>query len=64
MDLLLHICESALCNSVIKSLFFRFKIVPKNLDQSYKIDIDIWDRFRSGKTCHVSEEIYSRYSLG
>ena len=30
--------------------FFLLKKIPKNLDPSYKMDLDLWDLFRKGKT--------------
>ena len=33
-----------------KSEIFSFQNNPKNLDPSYKTDLDLWDCFRKGKT--------------
>ena len=35
---------SSLCiSSVIRQIFFSFQNNPKDLDSSYKMDLDLWD---------------------
>ena len=36
---------------------FTFHNNPKDLDLSYKMDLDFWDCFVSKKLCHITEEV-------
>ena len=36
--------------SVLRQSLFFFQNNPKNLDPSYKMDLDLWDYFGKGKT--------------
>ena len=42
-------------NSVIGLVFFSFQNSPKNLDPSYKMDLDFWICFRMEKNHLVAE---------
>ena len=36
---------------------FSFKTIPKNLDPSYKMDLDLWGLFRKGRT-HITVKFH------
>ena len=38
-----------------QSCFFSFQNNPKNLDPSYKMDLDLLGLFRKGKTCILAK---------
>ena len=51
-----QICEAVLCNAAAKWIFL-FKNHPKNLDPSYKTDLDFLDCFRREFSRLITEEI-------
>ena len=38
-----------------KAEFFSFENNPKNLDPSYKTDLDLWNHLGKGKTCIIAK---------
>ena len=58
-------CETAKCKALpyffgYKTEFFSFQNNPKNLDPSYKMDLDLWRLFRKGKT-HIIAKFQRTY---
>ena len=47
--------QSLYCISPVKRWSFFFQNNPKNLDPSYKTDLDIWDLIKKGKTCIIAK---------
>ena len=43
---------------LLRYAFFSFQNNPKDLDPSYKMYLDIWDRFGRKELCPITEEIW------